>query len=195
MNNEYLGEVVPGVHLGQAGKAVDDYKVGDWTLTFQNTPFVWWEMRPQVDPSHDMSDDQIDALSEAEFDLTRAWMKTAGIFADSLDGSVEHGWELVEACRKAGYDLKEHGRVGMWLWHRMGVFLDNREKPVKVPPDCGDNSCLYADPRTGMRTNSGCRCDECPKCGGHVRPGRPVGHRKWCPQRDWVPEHHKENDV
>ncbi len=24
--------------------------------------------------------------------------------------------------------------------------------------DCGDNSCLFAESRTGMRTNGGCRC-------------------------------------
>lgn len=26
------------------------------------------------------------------------------------------------------------------------------------PLDCGDNSCLFALERTGMRTNGGCRC-------------------------------------
>ena len=24
--------------------------------------------------------------------------------------------------------------------------------------DCGDNSCLFAEKKTGMRTNGGCRC-------------------------------------
>lgn len=24
--------------------------------------------------------------------------------------------------------------------------------------DCGDNSCLFAKSKTGMRTNGGCRC-------------------------------------
>lgn len=57
--------------------------------------------------------------------------------------------------------------------------------------DCGDNSCLYAKKKTGMRTNGGCSCDECPTCGGHVRPGRPRTHYKWCPNQDWVPEHHR----
>lgn len=26
------------------------------------------------------------------------------------------------------------------------------------PLDCGDNSCLFATNKTGMRTNGGCRC-------------------------------------
>jgi hypothetical protein len=57
-------------------------------------------------------------------------------------------------------------------------------------PDCGDNSCRYANPKSGMRTNGGCRCDDCSDCGESIRPGRPVGHRKWCNQTGWVPRHH-----
>jgi hypothetical protein len=30
--------------------------------------------------------------------------------------------------------------------------------PSKSPVDCGDNSCLAAHPKGGMRTNGGCRC-------------------------------------
>lgn len=58
--------------------------------------------------------------------------------------------------------------------------------------DCGDNSCRYAPPnsRGGMRTNGGCRCDDCPACGKQIRPPRPVQHRPWCPTPTWVPPHH-----
>lgn len=58
-------------------------------------------------------------------------------------------------------------------------------------PDCGDNSCLYAKTRTGMRTNGGCRCDACPQCGGHIRPGRSKGHYVWCATPNWIPKHHE----
>jgi len=61
-------------------------------------------------------------------------------------------------------------------------------------PDCGDNSCLYAKNKGGMRTNGGCRCDECPACGGHIRPTRPVRHRPWCPQPSWLPPHHRPEE-
>ncbi len=63
---------------------------------------------------------------------------------------------------------------------------------MKKLPDCGDNSCRYSGNKGGMRTNGGCRCDECPECGGQVRPKRPVGHRSYCTQKDWVPEHLRE---
>jgi ParB-like chromosome segregation protein Spo0J len=46
----------------------------------------------------------------------------------------------------------------------------NREKPnpepdtlpsaLKCPVDCGDAGCVCAWPKTGMRTNGGCRCEE-----------------------------------
>jgi hypothetical protein len=63
-------------------------------------------------------------------------------------------------------------------------------------PDCGDNSCLYRD-RTkpsGMRTNGGCTCDECPACGLAIRPALPHRrkHRAWCSQPGWIPEHHRD---
>jgi hypothetical protein len=59
-------------------------------------------------------------------------------------------------------------------------------------PDCGDNSCLYAKNKKGMRTNGGCRCDICPKCGYRTcHPKSPKKHYKWCPQQDWLPEHHR----
>ena len=28
------------------------------------------------------------------------------------------------------------------------------------PIDCGDNSCICAEEKKGMRTNGGCRCEE-----------------------------------
>jgi hypothetical protein len=52
--------------------------------------------------------------------------------------------------------------------------------------DCGSNSCRYAvKPKTGMRTNGGCKCDECPWCGANVRP--PIYHRTWCEHKGWNP--------
>jgi hypothetical protein len=55
-------------------------------------------------------------------------------------------------------------------------------------PDCGSNSCKYAVTRGGMRTNSGCGCDNCETCGVPIRSGRK--HRAWCPTPEWVPAHH-----
>ena len=60
-------------------------------------------------------------------------------------------------------------------------------------PDCGDNSCLYSPNKGGMRTNGGCRCDECPECGAHVGPNSlQRKHRAWCPHPSWLPEHHRK---
>jgi hypothetical protein len=58
-------------------------------------------------------------------------------------------------------------------------------------PDCGDNSCLYAKKRTGMRTNSSCRCDRCPQCSAIIKPTSPQTHREWCKMQAWIPPHHR----
>jgi hypothetical protein len=50
--------------------------------------------------------------------------------------------------------------------------------------DCGDSGCKYAKRRGGMRTNGGCRCDECPYCGVHLSGIIPRAHRSWC---TWLP--------
>lgn len=40
-------------------------------------------------------------------------------------------------------------------------------------PDCGDSSCCFAETRTGMRTNGGCRCfNELPPAGPHSHTDR-----------------------
>lgn len=50
--------------------------------------------------------------------------------------------------------------------------------------DCGDNSCKYAKAKGGMRTNAGCRCDECPFCGSHLGGITRLRHKPWC---EWLP--------
>lgn len=55
--------------------------------------------------------------------------------------------------------------------------------------DCGDNSCEYAKDKRGMRTNGGCRCNECPWCGRNIRPTGYSRHKHldWCSRPDWLP--------
>jgi len=53
--------------------------------------------------------------------------------------------------------------------------------------DCGDSSCRYAATHGGMRTNGGCRCDQCPCCGQHITRLMPLAHRPWCTRAEWQP--------
>lgn len=59
---------------------------------------------------------------------------------------------------------------------------------------CLSSSCRYATDRTGQHVNGPCRCDECGPCGARIRPGYPGKHHEWCPQTDWVPEHHRKTE-
>ena len=62
----------------------------------------------------------------------------------------------------------------------MGIVLGTDRRSTSER-DCGDNGCLYAKKRTGMRTNGGCTCDECPTCGANLRIRR---HRDGCPRAE-----------
>jgi hypothetical protein len=61
---------------------------------------------------------------------------------------------------------------------------------------CGSSCCGYAKDRGGMRVNGPCRCDECPVCGRHIKPGLPwAKHSDRCTQRDWIPPHHAAKET
>lgn len=40
-----------------------------------------------------------------------------------------------------------------------GMYAQIRAAGKLLGLDCGDNSCMFAEKRGGMRTNGGCRCD------------------------------------
>lgn len=58
-------------------------------------------------------------------------------------------------------------------------------------PDCGMGGCTYTKKKKGMRPASSCKCDQCPKCGAHIRPTSPQYHRQWCRLQAWIPLHHR----
>ena len=70
--------------------------------------------------------------------------------------SHQTGWTHAVDC--ASVD------VAYFILAREQKMLDEIEKPLKHADermsvvDCGDNSCLFKKPKTGMRTNGGCRC-------------------------------------
>lgn len=123
---------------------------------------------------------------------TRAWEDWAG--------TVQQGDRVETAGRLATVTVV----ADEFLW----VRLDGREDhepfewenvgPVRKSgdPDCGDNSCRYASHRGGMRTNGGCRCDNCPVCGMAIHPRFPHRkHRVHCTQPEWIPEHHRKQET
>jgi hypothetical protein len=61
----------------------------------------------------------------------------------------------------------------------------------KGTPDCGMGECRYVE-REGARPCGRCRCDDCANCGVAIRPGYHRKHLPWCPQQDWIPEHHRK---
>lgn len=73
--------------------------------------------------------------------------------ATARRAGLEEGVERVQAQIDAAVE-RERGRV-------IGIFVGELQKlHEKTVLDCGDNSCLFATRRGGMRTNGGCRCIE-----------------------------------
>jgi len=122
--NVHLGEPAPGVHLGRTTKAWRDYEVGEYTLTFHDTPFLKWARQPTPDPYHGLDDATLDALSAEEWDTQKAWLNQALEFSDGVKLHPQEGWRLVDACLKAGYVQSCDREVLLWLWHKMGKELE-----------------------------------------------------------------------
>ena len=72
---------------------------------------------------------------------------------------------LFEHFSKPDFELtfQERGDL-LYLTAKFFESHDDTGRPFAVqdiepcPVDCGDNSCLVAWPKGGMRTNGGCRC-------------------------------------
>jgi hypothetical protein len=55
--------------------------------------------------------------------------------------------------------LAEVGKLALGLPPSARELLDGM-RAYEESADCGDNSCLYAKNKGGMRTNGGCRCHD-----------------------------------
>lgn len=79
--------------------------------------------------------------------------------------------ERQEEIRKLNSQLGEQwvkvAKLESTIAEMVKVLESAREKMSKQ--DCGDNSCLYVKPKTGMRTNGGCRCFKSPDLTSYER--------------------------
>lgn len=72
------------------------------------------------------------------------WVPREGIYDEADYAGKPRDVEVVLAADAQAAIAALQARL-MTLKHHAGL-------------DCGDNSCLYAENKTGMRTNGGCRC-------------------------------------
>jgi hypothetical protein len=108
-----------------------DWPKGWYGLVRWNDPDYIWEGKPVIDPFEDLTDKQINALS----DKSRIVKKNRYFFSlvekiePQFEASPELGYTLYSACKKAGYDEKKHGyRLIPWLVHHMAKKMKKQKK-------------------------------------------------------------------
>lgn len=142
-------QVLPGYYLM---KAQVDYlpviKKGMYGLIRCNDPDVVWDVEPMIDPLHGMSDEEIESISEdsAEWKAHGQFLETAQNFCEwfRLDydrvGSKYKNWGLdpevayniIHACKIAGYDKDKDGAFEYWLLNHIARFLELEKEVADV---------------------------------------------------------------
>ena len=64
-----------------------------------------------------------------------------------------------DECRYLSDKLRDL-RAQLDVANKRVADIDAAVAAIRERCDCGVNSCMFASPRTGMRTNGGCRCWE-----------------------------------
>lgn len=103
-------------------------KKGDWGLVQSNDPSFIWAQTPVKDPTFGKTD--------AELNEDKAWegyddfTEVASKFDEELVSDPYDGWKLYDACLKAGYDRKVHGRLSYWLFDFLARWLEKNPIPT-----------------------------------------------------------------
>lgn len=123
---EYVGEVVPGWYLSVARQDGGGMRTGDYGLTRCNGPeiIIPAALRPIADPLFGLSDEQVDILSDEEFEQKNYpfTSRMVEIVKECLWLQPSAGHELFEACVQAGFDYSQGG-MEAFLVHKMGETI------------------------------------------------------------------------
>ena len=134
---EIMEEFLPGWCLVMATTDGHAMMKGDYGLVRCNDPdfVIPIDLKPIPDPAFDFSDEQINVMSKEEFQKVEAFTDLVAGISGMLITDPVTGYELVSACKEAGWDPKIHGwRIEYWLTHQMGKaiaeFEGRPEKPI-----------------------------------------------------------------
>lgn len=110
-------------------------KEKEYGLVLINDPFLTFSIDPWPDPAYGLSDEEMDTLSEEEWEQVDKWAEDAFDFRIQIRTpppvpSVEEAWKLLEMAKGSGY-IPSGGFAGggfeMWLFHHLGMSLANRD--------------------------------------------------------------------
>lgn len=114
-----LATPIPGYALLYATQKGDMMKPGDYGLVESNDPTYVFS-KPTPDPVTDHDDDNDPGWDE----FFNTWVPNVEIFEECLKGPPEAGYRLTEACKKAGYDIQNDGRLAFWLFDHLGKCIE-----------------------------------------------------------------------
>ncbi|MNR71916.1 hypothetical protein D3C71_25950 [compost metagenome] len=111
--------VLPGFSLMRAETGSTDWPKGHYGLVEQNDPLFVFEGPLVLDPSINLTDDELNAMPGFP-DGYDAYKDLAERLTDATLMPALAGYEFVSACIQAGYNPKEHGtEIGYWLGHHL----------------------------------------------------------------------------
>ena len=117
---EDYGNPLPGLLLVRATRDGNTMKAGQWGLVECDSPFLIFNIEPQPDPAHEMSDAEIEDTDDAH--PLWAWLEQAGEFNHVLLVEPRIGHRMIEEAKVQGYTEKD-GYFAHWLFHRMGALV------------------------------------------------------------------------
>lgn len=125
------GEVLEGWFLMKSTKPHPDWD--GWALVQCNDPTYVWNFDLIKDPEAHLTEDEVNEIkySSPEWHRWEEFYQITEKFNNVLrESHPVTGWELVNSCIKAGYDLEEDGHnVAYWLTHFLAVYLENNPFP------------------------------------------------------------------
>jgi hypothetical protein len=128
---ETLAEVLPRWWVARAMKTYKgEWEEGEYGLVRCNDPDLIWDGEPRPDPSFGRTDEEVEAETDEQWRDAEAWLREASEFCNSLrtTGGMYRLWELVQDAKAYGYDRDEHGSFEYWLFHQMGVAIQEQRK-------------------------------------------------------------------
>jgi hypothetical protein len=122
-------QILPGYFLVMATKEIEEWPKGWYGLVQCNDPDFVWKGRPRPLHLYNLSDKEIKAIP---IKTLKKWNKEEYKFIDEIEDQFVtdpmKGYQLVAACKKAGYNPKKHGyNVLMWLMDYMGRKLKEKQ--------------------------------------------------------------------
>lgn len=108
-----IAEALPDWLLVKASQDGDVMKAGQYGLVRQNDPDFWWTGKP-IKYTGDNKDNK------------KFW-EIVELLDKTLDCNPMTGYDLVRACKKAGYRPDKHGfRLASWLQNRMATVMSEK---------------------------------------------------------------------